>query len=145
MKNYKDFTKFLDYVKANKFYEAKLELTSMIVLLKGDYQKVNDAIEYAKANSNFDFEKHHPSQPNIPLDTDEDKFVYEKGKLLSNFSKERLDEVLRLYPLMCEEKGIVNDPVSEDISDGANNNIIKNIAIVAGVAIGAYLLYQLLK
>ena len=144
MESYKDFANFLDYVKANKLFEIKLELMSIIVLLRGDCLKINDAIEYARANSDFDFEIHQLSQPNIPLDSNEDKFVYEKGKLLTNFSKERLEEVFRLYPLMCEEKGIVNEPDPEVITD-SNNNIIKKIAIASVVAVGAYLLCQLLK
>jgi hypothetical protein len=146
MKDYKDFTNFLVHVKANELLDIKLELTAMIILLKGDYQKINDAIAFAKANSNFDFETHQPSQPNITLNTDEDKFVYENGELVSNFSKERLEEVFRLYTLMCKEKNISEDSSDDnDISNSSNNNTIKNVVIVAGVVLGSYLLYQLLK
>ncbi|MFE3867016.1 hypothetical protein ACFX5E_02890 [Flavobacterium sp. LS2P90] len=146
MKDYKDFTNFAGYVRDNLLFDIKLELTNMVILLKGNRQKIDDAIEYAKTNSDFDFEIHQPSHPNIPLDTDEDKFVYEKGELLANFSKERLDEVFRLYPLMCKEKNISQDPNDDnDISNSTNNNIIKNVAIGAGVVVGSYLLYQLFK
>jgi hypothetical protein len=145
MKDYKDFTNFLLHVKANELLDIKLELTAMIILLNGDYQKIDDAIAFAKANSNFDFETHQSSQPHIPLNTDEDKFVYENGELVSNFSKERLNEVFRLYPLMCKEKNITEEPHQNYFSNSTNNNTIKYVAIGAGVSIGVYLLYQLFK
>lgn len=145
MKDYKDFTNFIAYVKANNLFYIKLELTAMTILLKGNRQKINDAIEFAKTNSDFDFETHKPSQSTIPLYTNEDKFVYENGELLTNFSKERLEDVFRLYPLMCKEKNIVDEPNQDDFSDSTDNSTIKNVAIVAGVALGVYLLYQLFK
>ena len=145
MKDYKDFTNFLAYVKANNLFDIKLELTAMIILLKGDCQKINDAIAFAKANSDFDFEMHQPLQPNISLNTDEDKFVYENGELLNNFSQERLNEVVRLYPLMCKEKDIIDETDQDDVSNSTSDNTTKKVVIITGAVVAAYLLYQILK
>lgn len=145
MKDYKDFANFLTYVKVNKLFYIKSELTAMIILLKGDFQKINDAIAFAKTNSDFDFEIHQPSQSNISLITAEDKFVYENGELLNNFSQERLNEVFRLYTLMCKEKGVNNESKREKAKDFKSINNTKKIIIVAGVTVAAYLLYEILK
>lgn len=145
MKDYKDFTNFAGYVRDNLLFDIKLELTNMVILLKGNRQKIDDAIEYAKTNSDFDFEINQPSHPNIPLDTEEDKFVYEKGELLANFSKERLDEVFRLYPLMCKEKDIINSQDQENFSKTGTTISTKKVVIITGVIVTAYLLYKILK
>jgi len=143
MENYKDFTHFLESVKLNELYDIKLELASMIILLNGNGQKINDAIDYAKSNSDFDFEKHNVLKSHISLITSEDKFLFENGELSNNFSKERLDEVFRLYPLMRKERNIVKDTEQYDVSNSSIDP--KNIVIIAGVVVAAYLLYQILK
>jgi hypothetical protein len=145
MKSYTDFTNFLGYVHDNALFEIKIELTAMIILLKGNRKKIDDAIAFAIANSDFDFDKHQPSHSNISLTTNEDKFVFEKGELLNNFSKERLDEVIKIYPLMYKEKNINNVVKQDEYPNSTDDNTLKNVTIVVGAALGAYLLYQLFK
>lgn len=147
MENYKDFTNFSDYVKDNVLFDIKLELTNMIILLNGDRKKIDDAIEYAKANSDFDFEKHQPTDTNISLDTNEDKFVFEKGELLNNFSKERLNEVFSLYPLMFNEKEIIDKSnlEVEELSNDFIDPTTKKVVVIASAVFLTYILYRILK
>lgn len=145
MKDYKDFTHFLTSVKSNELYDIKLELTSMIILLNGNCQKISEAITYAKTNSDFNFDTHIASQSSNLLISAEDKFLYQNGELSNNFSQERLNEVLRLYPLMCGEKGINKESKEKKSKDFKSNKKAIKIIIVGGVAVTAYLLYEIIK
>jgi len=142
MEEYTDFTNFLESVKANEIFDIKLELTAMIILLNGNHQKINDAIAFAKSNSDFDFEKHKASQSTGSLITTEDQFLYENGELSNNFSQERLDNVLNLYSLMVQEKEVFNNEIPESFR---NKNNTKTVLIVVGAVASAYLLYEILK
>lgn len=145
MEDYKDFTHFLASVKSNELDDIKLELAAMIILLNGNYQKINEAISYAKTNSDFDFEIHKVSKSNYSLITAEDNFLYENGELSNNFSLERLNEVFRLYPLMCKEKDIDNELDETKNKDFKSSNNTNKVIIVAGVVVTAYLFYKILK
>jgi hypothetical protein len=145
MEDYTDFTNFLAYVKANEIFDIKLELAAMIILLNGNHQKINDAIAFAKSNSDFDIETHKASQSNLSLITTEDDFLYEKGELLNNFSQERLDEVFRLYHLMCKEKDIFDKPNDAKTKEFKSSNNTKKVLVATGIVVTAYLLYEILK
>lgn len=145
MEDYKNFTHFLASVKSNELYDIKLELAAMIILLNGSHQKINEAIAYAKTNSDFDFETHQPSQSKKSLITAEDKFLYENGELSNNFSQERLNEVFRLYHLMCNEKDIANEPNEINRIDFKRSKNTKKVIIVAGAVVTAYLMYKILN
>ena len=145
MEDYKNFTHFLASVKSNELYDIKLELAAMIILFNGNYQKINEAIAYAKTNSDFDFEIHKVSQSNNSLITAEDKFLYENGELSNNFSQERLNEVFRLYQLMCNERDVADELDETKKKDFKSSNNTKKVIIVAGAVVTAYLLYKILK
>ncbi|MEZ7514671.1 hypothetical protein [Flavobacterium frigidarium] len=145
MEDYKNFKHFLESVRSNELYAIKLELAAMIILLNGSHQKINEAIAYAQTNSDFDFETHQPSQSKKSLITVEDSFLYENGELSNNFSQERLNEVFRLYHLMCNERDVVNEIDETKKKDFKGSNSTKKVVIVAGVVVTAYFLYKILK
>lgn len=145
MEDYKNFTHFLASVKSNELYDIKLELAAMVILLNGNLHKLNEAIAYAKTNSDFDFETHQPSQSKRSLNTAEDDFLYENGELSNNFSQERLNEVFKLYHLMCKERDINNEPDETKKEDFKGGNNTKKVIIIAGVVVAAYFLFKTLK
>lgn len=95
--SYKDDTKFLEVVKSNDVFAIKSDLEGMIATFKGNKVKIDEAIQYAIDNSDFDWEVDNGSKPPQKFNTTRELYNYEKGTLVQNFSKERYERVLKLY------------------------------------------------
>lgn len=132
MTDYKDFTNFIKEVKLNNVFKIKSELTNIIFFLKGDVLLVNDAINYAVDNSDFKLEEHIDFLSEIELQTDEDMYIYENGLLLNNFSKERLEKVIKLYHQLPKSQ-IIEEEI--EIENNSKSTINKQKIIIAAVAI----------
>ncbi len=118
--DYKDNAAFLTSVKENNIFKIKSNLEGLIPAFKGDRIKCDEAIEYARKNSSFDWEIDDGVNFGEDLTTIEDRYNYEKGRLVQNFTKERYEKVLKLY-----KEYIITLNKNENIKVNENSNTVK--------------------
>lgn len=120
--NYTDCKGFMKIVKENDVFAIKSELEGLISLFKGEKEKCDQAIEYAIKNSSFNWEKDDGISSGINLNGARQNYIYEKGRLVQNFTMERYLKVLTLYTEYRREenqkKGNIN---SENIKTEKEN------------------------
>ncbi|MGL6168550.1 MAG: hypothetical protein ACRC0Y_09710 [Fusobacteriaceae bacterium] len=95
--DYKSAKVFMESVKNDDVFSIKSDLEGLIILFKGDKSKCDEAIEYAINNSSFDWEKDDGLFFSEESKTTIQKYCFEKGRLVQNFTKERYLKVLELY------------------------------------------------
>ena len=118
--DYKDNAAFLTSVKENNIFKIKSNLEGLIPAFKGDRIKCDEAIEYARKNSSFDWEIDDGVNFGEDLTTIEDRYNYEKGRLVQNFTKERYEKVLKLY-----KEYIITFHKNENMKVDKNTNTVK--------------------
>lgn len=144
MVNYKDFSNFINEVKLNNAFNIKSELSRLILFLNGEKKLINEAITYAKQNSDFKLEEHIDIPLDIELSTAEDYYVYEKGLLLNNFSQQRLTKVIELYHQLPKSELIEEIVITENNRKATLNKKQIVIATIAVVVLSA-VIYKCLK
>lgn len=148
---YKNNSSFLNAVKNNDLKMVKSQLTEMIMLFQGDKSELVEAVNYAEKNCSFQFEEHRPTKTQVDDTSNSDLFYTEKVELRDNFSKERFEEVIRLYPLMVGEddfysKAKVNSDDDNNSKQSSSNVNIKTYLIIGTSAIiVGYIIYRTLK
>lgn len=95
--NYTDDKGFMNAVKENNIFAIKSELEGLIPLFKGEKEKCDQAVEYAIKNSSFNWETDDGVFSSRELKGARQNYIYEKGRLVQNFTKERYLKVLTLY------------------------------------------------
>ena len=152
MESFKDFKNFLEAVQSKDSKMVKLEIINMFIILRGSKPKILDAINYAIEKNALQYEKHQLSPKYDWVNSDMEKFTFESGYLEENFSKERLDDVFKLYDLVHKEANNKKNTVSklniqpqntrEELTTTQTNNSsnIKNIVIVILIIIAVIFL-----
>lgn len=106
-KSYRDDANFLKFVSENRVFAIKSNLEGLIVKLKGNKEKCDEAVQYAIDNSDFNWEKDDGfdigKKPEI---NKREEYFYEKGRLVQNFTKERYEKVIELYKEFLKENEI---------------------------------------
>ncbi|MGL5357197.1 MAG: hypothetical protein ACRCZ9_00225 [Fusobacteriaceae bacterium] len=95
--NYKNDKIFMESVKNDDIFAIKSDLEGLISTLEGNKIKCDEAIEYAIKNSSFNWEEDDGLYFGEGYETTIEKYSYEKGRLVQNFTKERYFKVLDLY------------------------------------------------
>ncbi|AFU67916.1 hypothetical protein P700755_000940 [Psychroflexus torquis ATCC 700755] len=141
---------FVDGVKENDLKMVKSQLSEMIMLFQGNIFELKQAVEYAENNCSFKFEGHLETETEVIRSSNSDFFYAEKVELRSNFSRERFNEVIRLYPLMVEKDNFFGDNPEEDLTDVNRKNGVKlntktYLLIGASIIVSGYILYRLFR
>ncbi len=88
---------FMEKIKENNVFKIKSYLENLIARSNGDKILCDEAIEYALKNSSFKWEIDDGKKLQTQFTTAREKYNYEKEKLVRNFTKERYENVLKLY------------------------------------------------
>lgn len=131
--NYTDVKVFMESIKNNDIFAIKSDLEGLIVLFKGDKVKCDEAVEYAINNSSFNWEEDDGIFFGENLNTVKEKYCYEKGRLVQNFTKERYLNVLELYKQYDREETKKEQEIlketrakkTEETGNSFENNSIK--------------------
>ena len=91
------------YPKLN-FFRLKSNLESSIAITKGDKQLILKFIKWLEDNGYFHWEKDDEVFFGDGLKTDKEIYLYEKGRLVQNFTKERFNRVVDLYNKLYPKK-----------------------------------------
>ncbi len=96
---------FRDSVKSLDFFAVKSVLADMIKRTKGNRADLEEAIRYAKDRGAFDWEAHDNHEATTNWNNINDKYNFEKERLVQNFSKVRYERVLKiLEEILMETK-----------------------------------------
>lgn len=125
---------FMSSVEQGDIFGIKSDLESLIAITKGNKAECLRAIEYARKNSDFDWEEDDGVFFGEGLVEDDDIYLYEKGRLVQNFTKERFDKVIelynKLYPAKKEKNGgVVNETPFSPEKTGTNKGTSKSKTI----------------
>jgi len=140
-----------DSVKNDNLIEIKAILLDVIMVFRGNKEEITQAVNYAIANSSFEFEP-HDDRPITSLTEDPTAYTIESYNMVVNFSKERYYALIDLY---LEKDGndnnsledissqnLVMDDLEYDTEEKAiNYNYIMYGAVA--LAIGGYIVYKL--
>lgn len=95
--SFKNNKLFMEAIKVNDIFSIKSDLEGFIPEFKGNKILCDEVVEFAIKNSSFNWEE----EDGLSVDTSNmnirDKYNYEKGRLVQNFTKERYLKVLDLY------------------------------------------------
>lgn len=118
--DYRSDKGFMKAVEENDVFAIKSELEGLIPLFKGEKIKCDQAIEYARKNSSFDWENDDGVFFGEGLKTTRQNYIYEKGRLVQNFTEDRYLKVLSLYREYKREENL-----NEEKKDNENLNTKK--------------------
>lgn len=97
MRKYTDNSVLQEFIEINNVPEIKKELINSIIFLLGNREEIHKAIAEAESKTDFAFEEHK----DIAYDNKEaTELLYSEIKhtlLRENYSKERFDELIKLY------------------------------------------------
>lgn len=148
MNNYRDFENFLQAVKEDNNPYIQTEIADMIITLDGNKVKIFEAVQYARTNSSFEYEKNSVTDTKKEVNTIHDAFYTEKSELNFNFSEERLLKAIALYQQMkrVEEEQRYSEPeVSSKNSKKSEGRIPKEVFVAGGILVGGLIIYALIN
>lgn len=125
MRKFEENQPLMRYIEENSVENIKGELKNIIFFVSGDIEEAHRAVEYAIANSDFDYEEHEQ----LPVfDSDLSTEYASVGlNLEKNFSKQRFEKLLDLYQRLYGNKEAtvvetieVETPIDESITDEEN-------------------------
>lgn len=125
---FQDDKRFMEAVEKNNIFVIKSCLERFINKFSGDQTKCDEAINYARSNSSFDWEKEDGIEMGSGVNNNiEEKYLYERERLVQNFTRERYEKVLSLYRKYkgIQEK-IKEEPKNTDFSRESKNEEIKS-------------------
>ncbi len=135
---------FVDAVKNNNIENINAELVENIFRLLGDKIEIYKGVEYAKENSSFKFDVHEEMIIEN-INNLEKEFSAEKFNLYTNFSFQRYEKLIDLFPKVFVNTNIKN---TMDLSI-VDEQVVKNNSIVfkaiAAVIIISILTYTVAK
>ncbi|NGX84815.1 hypothetical protein [Aequorivita sp. KMM 9714] len=140
MREFKENEDFISSIKDNDINEIKRTLIDNIFFLQGDKNEINKAVEYAIANSDFNFETYKELEVSNKTDK-QDYFSDEKWNMRENYSKERYFLLVKLF----KETFIEQEYNGELDLPSGNNEILKKVIIGGVVLIAGYLIYKALS
>ncbi|MGG5599609.1 hypothetical protein ACPDHJ_07395 [Myroides sp. C8-3] len=143
MRKYTENKALMLNIESNNVKELKINLIENIFFVQGDLVQINQSIEYAKNNSDFDFEPH----VDIPLLYDinsEEAFSEEKYNMRTNFSKERFDMLLKIYHKVYVSESNTVETIKDNVTTPSNSKNFRIGVCVVGAAILGYLIYKIL-
>ena len=117
---------FMSSVEQGDIFGIKSDLESLIAITKGNKAECLRAIEYARKNSDFDWEEDDGVFFGEGLIEDKDVYLYEKERLVQNFTKERFDKVIGLYNKLYPAKKEKNESVVKETPFSAEKTCINN-------------------
>lgn len=88
---------FMEAIKNNDIFSIKSDLEGFIPEFKGNKNLCDEVVEFAIKNSSFDWEEDDGISINTSSMNIKDRYNYEKGRLVQNFTKQRYLKVLDLY------------------------------------------------
>ena len=94
---------FKESVKKSNFFAIKSILADMIKRTKGNRADLEEAIRYAKDRGAFDWEAHDNHEATTNWNNINDKYNFEKERLVQNFSKVRYERVLKILEEILKE------------------------------------------
>ncbi|MGL5592643.1 MAG: hypothetical protein ACRDDH_01700 [Cetobacterium sp.] len=95
--SFKDNKLFMEAIKKNDIFSIKSDLEGFIPEFKGNKILCDEVVDFAIKNSSFNWEKDDGISINTSNMSIKDRYNYEKGRLVQNFSQERYLRVLDLY------------------------------------------------
>lgn len=95
--SFKDNKLFMEAIKKNDIFSIKSDLEGFIPEFKGNKILCDEVVDFAIKNSSFNWEKDDGVNINTSNMSIKDRYNYEKGRLVQNFSQERYLRVLDLY------------------------------------------------
>lgn len=139
MRKFTENQPLLANIKANNLEEIKRILIDNIFFLQGDRNEIDNAVEYAKTNSDFKFEEHRVLEVSDKKNK-EDYFSDEKWNMNENFSRDRYNLLVELY----NETFAQQEYTYHTNSIPEKNEIFSKVIISGAVIITGYLIYKVL-
>jgi len=143
MRKYTENKALMLNIESNNIKELKMNLIENIFFVQGDLEQINQSIEFAKNNSDFDFEPHIEIPLHYTLYTGEG-FSEETYNMRTNFSKERFDLLLKIYHKVYVNESNAIETIKENVTSSSNSTNLKIGVYVVGAAILGYLIYKML-
>lgn len=81
----------------NNRIEIKSTIESYISYYDGDKEKCDNIVKFFIENSSFIWEKDDGITTHKKFNTKKDEYIFEKMRLIENFTKERYEKVIELY------------------------------------------------
>lgn len=113
MEEFRKHKFFIEAVESQDIFRIKSDLESLIAVLNGDREECLKAIEYAINNSGFNWEIDDGRFFGKNINTDREMYLYEKERLVQNFTKERFEKVISLYNKLYPNVKMENGGVAE--------------------------------
>lgn len=122
-------------IKDGDVRKIQYELVDSIFFFEGNKQDIEEAIEFAKANSSFEFEE-YIDLPTVEPKDDKDLYSIEKLNLKTNFSKERFDRLVNLYDKVYAWHTRTKK-TNQQNTDNSTTKIVVTVVIAVGLLVGA--------
>lgn len=140
MRKFTENQPLLASIKANNIEEIKRILIDNIFFLQGDQKEINEAVEYAINESDFNFEEHRGKEVSNKNDK-EDYFSDEKWNMRENFSRDRYNLLVELYNQTFAKQ----EYTYEAGNTSKKNEVMIKVMVSGAVIFAGYLLYKTLS
>jgi|SRR5690606_31174016 len=144
MRKYSDNELLIRSVENNNITEIKRILVDNIFFLQGNKEEIEKATKYALHNSNFRFDVHDGSKITT-LSEDQYAFSAENIKLLTNYSNERYDALVDLYPAVFGKNNDSLNTVVTKLPEDKKSSPGKMVAVAIAAVILVYIFYKILN
>lgn len=142
MNKYTEVKNFLEAVKNNNIKKIHFFLLEFILEFGGNKNELESAITYATSNSDFKFEFHKDMYIDETF-SDFEIYTAERLNMNLNYSKERFDKLVNLYP---ETYGKENkNRVTEDVEIKNTTNNSNTVYYIIGGLVVAFVVYKLVS